>query len=122
MFLPLAAFFRGYRVILDETAIAFDYPTSLDSEFRRKVRTQAGVYQIMGLYPGLLTLRNRMCFAFVSHKLARLLLPFALLLAAATTAALDEPWRASAIAAQALFYGMALADWWIPPCPFGKAA
>jgi poly-beta-1,6-N-acetyl-D-glucosamine synthase len=120
MFLPLAAFFRGYRVILDETAIAFDYPTALDAEFRRKVRTQAGVYQIMGLYPRLLTPRNRMWFAFVSHKLARLLLPFALLLAAATTAALDEPWRASAIAAQVLFYGLALADWWIPTGFFGK--
>ena len=119
MFLPLAAFFRGYRVILDETALAFDYPTALDAEFRRKVRTQAGVYQIIGLYPELLT-RNRMWFAFVSHKLARLLLPFALLLAAATTAALDEPWRTPAIAAQALFYGLALADWWMPPGFFGK--
>jgi biofilm PGA synthesis N-glycosyltransferase PgaC len=120
MFLPLAAFFRGYRVTLDETAVAFDYPTALDAEFRRKVRTQAGVYQIMGLYPDLLTPRNRMWFAFVSHKLARLLLPFALLLAAATTAALNETWRAAAIAAQALFYGLALADWWIPPGFLGK--
>lgn len=120
MFLPLAAFFRGYRVILDETAIAFDYPTALDAEFRRKVRTQAGVYQIMTLYPEILTPRNRMWFTFVSHKLARLLLPFAFLLAAATTAALGEPWRTSAIAVQALFYGLALADWWIPSGFFGK--
>ncbi len=120
MFLPLAGFFRGYRVILDETAIAFDYPTALDAEFRRKVRTQAGVYQIMRLYPEILTPRNRMWFAFVSHKLARLLLPSALLLAAATTAALEEPWRTSAIAAQALFYGLALADLWIPSGFFGK--
>jgi biofilm PGA synthesis N-glycosyltransferase PgaC len=120
MFLPLAAFFRGYRVILDDTALAFDYPTALDAEFRRKVRTQAGVYQIMGLYPELLTPRNRMWFAFVSHKLARLLLPFALLVAAATTPALEEPWRAWAIAAQALFYGLAIADWWMPPGFWGK--
>jgi len=120
MFLPLAAFFRGYRVILDDSAKAFDYPTALDVEFRRKVRTQAGVYQIMRLYPELLAPRNRMWFAFVSHKLARLLLPFAFLVAAATTAALDEPWRASAIAAQALFYGLALADWCMPSRFFGK--
>jgi len=39
VFLPLAAFFKGYRVILDEGAHAFDYPTVLKSEFRRKVRT-----------------------------------------------------------------------------------
>ena len=39
MYLPLEAFFRGYRVILDDSALAFDYPTPLASEFRRKVRT-----------------------------------------------------------------------------------
>ena len=114
MFLPLAAFFAGYRVILEESAKAFDYPTALESEFRRKVRTQAGVYQIIRLYPRLLTFRNRMWFAFVSHKLARLLLPFAVLLAAATTFALDGPWRTPVLLAQALFYGAALFDLWIP--------
>jgi cellulose synthase/poly-beta-1,6-N-acetylglucosamine synthase-like glycosyltransferase len=114
MFLPLAAFFAGYRVILDESALAFDYPTALESEFRRKVRTQAGVYQIIRLYPRLLSFRNRMWFAFLSHKLARLLLPFALLLAAASTFALDGPWRTPVLLAQALFYGVALFDLWIP--------
>jgi poly-beta-1,6-N-acetyl-D-glucosamine synthase len=120
MFLPLAAFFGGYRVILDDTALAFDYPTALDAEFHRKVRTQAGVYQIIGHYPRLLTPGNRMWIAFVSHKLARLLLPFALLLAAATTAALDGPWRTLAVIVQVLFYGLALADSWIPAKLFAK--
>jgi len=120
MFLPLAAFRRGYRIIFDDTAVAFDYPTALDVEFRRKVRTQAGVYQIMGLYPELLSPRNRMWLAFISHKLARLLLPFALLVAAATTPALDDPWRTSALAVQALLYGLALADWCLPPRFFAK--
>jgi biofilm PGA synthesis N-glycosyltransferase PgaC len=114
MFLPLAAFFAGYRVILDESAKAFDYPTPLESEFWRKIRTQAGVYQIIRLYPRLLTFHNRMWFAFLSHKLARLLLPFALLLAAATTFALNGPWRTPALLAQALLYGAALFDLWIP--------
>jgi poly-beta-1,6-N-acetyl-D-glucosamine synthase len=114
MFLPLTAFFKGYRVILEELAIAFDYPTALDAEFRRKVRTQAGVYQIMGLFPQLLTPRNRMWLAFVSHKLARLLLPFALLLVTLTSFYLDEPWRTAALAVQAAFYVAALADLWVP--------
>ncbi|PWT99254.1 MAG: family 2 glycosyl transferase [Terriglobia bacterium] len=114
MFLPLAAFFAGYRVILEDSAKAFDYPTALDTEFRRKVRTQAGVYQIIRLYPQLLTPRNRMWFVFASHKLARLLLPFALLLAAVTTFALEEPWRTPALLLQALLYSAALFDLWIP--------
>jgi poly-beta-1,6-N-acetyl-D-glucosamine synthase len=114
MFLPLAAFFNGYRVILEELAMAFDYPTALDAEFRRKVRTQAGVYQIIGFFPQLLTPRNRMWLAFVSHKLARLLLPFALLVAGFTSFYLEDPWRTAALAAQGAFYVAALLDLWIP--------
>ena len=72
-----AHFFSGYRVILDDTAIAYDYPTQLASEFRRKVRTLAGVYQVIGQYPALLAPRNRMWIHFMSHKLARLLMPWA---------------------------------------------
>ena len=41
VYLPLAAFFRGYRVILESSARAYDYPTELGSEFLRKVRTYA---------------------------------------------------------------------------------
>jgi poly-beta-1,6-N-acetyl-D-glucosamine synthase len=114
MFLPLLAFFQGYRVILEDSAMAYDYPTALDAEFRRKVRTQAGVYQIVGLFPQLLTTRNRMWLAFVSHKLARLLLPFALLVTAFTSFYLDEPWRTAALAAQGAFYLAALLDLWVP--------
>jgi len=43
VYLPLLAFFQGYRVIFEELALAFDDPTSLPVEFTRKVRTQAGV-------------------------------------------------------------------------------
>jgi poly-beta-1,6-N-acetyl-D-glucosamine synthase len=114
MFLPLTAFFKGYRVILEDSAMAFDYPTALDAEFRRKVRTQAGVYQIIGMFPQLLLSCNRMWLAFVSHKLARLFLPFALIVAAVTSFYLDDPWRSIAIAAQAAFYATALLDLWVP--------
>ena len=47
MYLPLSVFFRGFRLIMDSRARAFDYLwTSLETEFRRKVRRQlAGNYQ-----------------------------------------------------------------------------
>ena len=99
MYLPLEAFFRGYRVILDDSALAFDYPTPLASEFRRKVRTLAGVYQIVGAYPALLGPRNRMWIHFVSHKLARLVMPWAMILAAGAAFGLSERWRYWAIGA-----------------------
>ncbi|HXB74887.1 MAG TPA: glycosyltransferase family 2 protein [Candidatus Acidoferrales bacterium] len=114
MYLPLAAFFQGYRIILENSALAYDFPTQLSSEFRRKVRTLAGVYQIVGQYPALLGPSNRMWIHFLSHKLARLAMPYALIAAAAASFALPGPWDGLALAVQALFYAAALADYWLP--------
>jgi hypothetical protein len=111
---PLAAFFRGYRVILDDAAKAYDLPTSLDSEFRRKVRTQAGMYQIMRHYPALLGPANRMWIHFVSHKLGRLLMPFALIAAFVSAFWLPGVLAPVAVLAQVGFYAIALLDRWIP--------
>jgi glycosyltransferase involved in cell wall biosynthesis len=114
MYLPLGAFFRGYRVILDDSALAFDYPTALASEFRRKVRTLAGVYQIVGAYPALLGPRNRMWIHFFSHKLARLLMPWAMIAAAIASFGLPTPWKVWAIGVQCCAYLLALSDPWLP--------
>jgi cellulose synthase/poly-beta-1,6-N-acetylglucosamine synthase-like glycosyltransferase len=122
VYLPMVAFFRGYRVIIDETARAYDAPTGLDVEFRRKVRTLAGVYQVIGQFPGLLSpWSNRMWIHFVSHKLGRLLLPFALALIFASSFGLPKPFGAVALAAQAVFYAMGAVDRWIPePTPIKR--
>ncbi len=112
--LPLGAFFEGYRVILDDSAFAYDEPASLDTEFRRKMRTLAGMYQTMGAFPALLGPRNRMWIHFVSHKLGRLLLPWFLLTLAVSSFWLPAPWAAVVLAAQGAFYAMALLDLWVP--------
>jgi len=114
MYLPLAAFFRGYRLVMENGARAFDYPTGVDTEFRRKVRTLAGNYQLFRHYPGLLTFRNRMWVHYMSYKFGRLLLPWLLAAIAISSFFLAEPWRILALAAQALFYGTAAVDTWIP--------
>jgi biofilm PGA synthesis N-glycosyltransferase PgaC len=114
VYLPLAAFFRGYRLIVEEQAKAYDYPTALDSEFRRKVRTLGGNYQLLRFYPGLLGPANRMWFHYVSYKLGRLLLPWALVLAAISAWGLPEPWAGVALGGQAAFYVAALLDLWMP--------
>jgi len=118
--LPLVAFFRGYRVVLDESARAYDYPASLHSEFRRKVRTLAGNYQIIGQYPALLGPANRMWIHFVSHKLGRLLLPFALGLMAIVSFGLPGMWAAFAVSVQAFFYCFAALDLLVPESSFVK--
>jgi poly-beta-1,6-N-acetyl-D-glucosamine synthase len=103
-YLPLCAFFRGYRFVFDTGAIAYEYPTTLDAEFHRKVRTLAGIYQLIGIFPALIGPGNRMWIHFVSHKLGRLLLPFALIVMALSSFGLPGAWRVFALAAQGTSY------------------
>jgi cellulose synthase/poly-beta-1,6-N-acetylglucosamine synthase-like glycosyltransferase len=112
--LPFSAVFRGARIYFECEAKAYDLPTSLHSEFWRKVRTQAGVYQILFSFPGLLWPGNRRFVHFVSHKLGRLLLPFAMIATVIASFGLPEPWRRLALLGQALFYGIALLDPAVP--------
>ncbi len=112
--LPLGAFFDGYRVILDDAARAYDDPASLKTEFRRKMRTLAGVYQTIAAFPALLGPQNRMWIHFVSHKLGRLLLPWSLIVLAVSSFSLPLRWAALALALQALFYSAAVLDLLIP--------
>jgi poly-beta-1,6-N-acetyl-D-glucosamine synthase len=113
--LPMCAFLAGYRIVWARGARAYDSPTSLDVEFRRKVRTLAGVYQLVGRFPsGLLGPRNRMWFHFVSHKLARLLLPFAVIGAFASSFFLPPPWPKVLVPLQTGFFAIAFADLFIP--------
>lgn len=79
--IPLAIRCRGYRVIFQSRAKAFDNPSQdFREEKRRKIRTLAGNWQLLAMRPELLSPRhNPLFFKFVSHKVLRLLAPFALL-------------------------------------------
>jgi poly-beta-1,6-N-acetyl-D-glucosamine synthase len=110
MFVPLNAFFRGYRLIVEEEARAFDYPTGVETEFWRKVRTLAGNYQLLRFMPELLSFQNRMLFHYLSYKIARLLLPWIVLGLFVVSFGLPRPWREVVLAGQLLFYGLALSD------------
>ena len=114
VYVPLMVASRGYRIYFEDAAKAYDLPTSLKSEFQRKVRTQAGVYQILQRFPALLSPRNPRFIHFLSHKLARLMLPFGLLGALLFSLFLPSPWRLPVLAAQAVFYGLAALDPLIP--------
>jgi len=114
VYLPLAAYFAGRRLIVESRAVAWDVPAPLKTEFGRKVRTLAGNFQILAAFPGLLGWRNRMWFHFVSYKFARLLMPLALLLAAGASFFLPRPWNGLALTAQAGFYGLAALDPLVP--------
>ncbi len=78
--IPLCAFFRGYRVVIDTEALAFDYGVVTGGEFRRKLRTLAGVWQAWVRLPQLFTSANRMRMHFLPHKFGRLVLPWMVLI------------------------------------------
>jgi cellulose synthase/poly-beta-1,6-N-acetylglucosamine synthase-like glycosyltransferase len=83
MYFPITVLFAGKRVWMTRDAIAFDSGSRDEAEeFRRKLRTLAGNWQLIAKLPRLLNpFANPTWFAFVSHKLSRLLAPWALLAA-----------------------------------------
>ena len=80
VFIPMEVARRGARVIFEPRALAWDnLPSNPKQEFRRKVRTLFGNYQLLRIAPWLLTAANPLRFEFVSHKVCRLAVPFALI-------------------------------------------
>jgi cellulose synthase/poly-beta-1,6-N-acetylglucosamine synthase-like glycosyltransferase len=81
MFVPLkVALATGKRIVLAESAEAYDSACDDEREFARKVRTLAGNYQLIAKMPSLLVPgKNPIWFQMVSHKILRLACPWALL-------------------------------------------
>jgi len=104
---PMRVVLAGYRVVFNEAARAFDCAAvDADAESRRKVRTLAGNYQILRLEPRLLLpWRNPVWWQYLSHKVGRLLVPYAWLAAFAANLVLADHsrWYQLLLAAQVAF-------------------
>lgn len=113
---PMRAVLSGARVVFEERALAFDRASAdAAAESRRKVRTLAGNYQILSQEPRLLLPGiNPVWIQYMSHKLGRLLVPWALGGAFfASTALMFDGWiYALAFTLQAVFYGLACYGAW----------
>ncbi len=108
--LPMQVVRQGSRVIFDSRARAWDVADLGESrEFSRKVRTLSGNYQLLQFAPWLLTAQNAIRFEFVSHKLSRLVVPFALLALLLASMFLPQPFYRAALVAQLAFYVLSLA-------------
>jgi cellulose synthase/poly-beta-1,6-N-acetylglucosamine synthase-like glycosyltransferase len=107
---PMCLVMRGYRVVHDKRAVAFDrLPERPGNEFRRKVRTLAGNFQLVARLPSLLSpFHNPLWFSFISHKLLRLMAPWAMLAMLLTGALLDGVLYRAALLAQVAFMVVAL--------------
>jgi biofilm PGA synthesis N-glycosyltransferase PgaC len=111
---PMRVVLAGYRVVFNERARAFDRAAAdADAEARRKIRTLAGNYQILSLEPRLLLpWRNPVWFQYLSHKLGRLAVPYALLavfFASIVLAGMSGPltFYGAALTGQVMFYLLA---------------
>jgi len=113
--IPLRAFFRGYRVVIDTEALAFDYGVIKGGEFRRKMRTLGGVWQTWVRMPQLFTSANRMRMHFLPHKFGRVALPWLILAGIGAAFALpDTPVRTSLLVIAFVVVALAALDPLLP--------
>lgn len=99
---PLQVALQGKRVIHDSQAVAFDrLPEKTGDEFRRKVRTLAGNFQLAVRLPrALVPGWSPVCWQFLSRKLLRLVVPWALIGLLVTSAVLPGPFYLSLLVGQ----------------------
>jgi cellulose synthase/poly-beta-1,6-N-acetylglucosamine synthase-like glycosyltransferase len=110
--IPLRIARRGFRVLFDGRAQAWDHvAASAREEYTRKVRTIGGVLQLFAREPWLWLPTHRLWVQAISHKLLRVAAPafMAAALLASAALATSRPVYAGALAAQLAFYAAAAA-------------
>jgi cellulose synthase/poly-beta-1,6-N-acetylglucosamine synthase-like glycosyltransferase len=110
---PMRIILKGRRALLDPDAKAYDSVACCSlGEYGRKVRTLAGNYQLLRQCPeSLLPWRNPILVQFVSHKLGRLLVPWALLVMFITNLFLLRGFYLVTFSLQAAWYIFAVAGY-----------
>jgi biofilm PGA synthesis N-glycosyltransferase PgaC len=108
---PLQARRQGGRICVAPAAVALDAAGSqLRREFRRKLRTLAGNWQLLALRPWIADpRRNPVFLPWLSHKFLRLLAPWAMLGALCASALASDPWVRLAFWLQMAAYALAAA-------------
>ena len=115
VYTPMRIVLQGYRALVEPTARIYDSEATTAGEFARKSRTLAGNFQLLAQLPRILDPRaNRIWPQFVSHKLLRLVCPFALCtlflsnVVLVVTGAPGWPLYFATLLAQGVVYGSAL--------------
>jgi poly-beta-1,6-N-acetyl-D-glucosamine synthase len=124
VYIPMQVARQGKRVIFEPRARAWDSADlGTGREFARKVRTLGGNYQLLQLAPWLLSRENPIRFEFISHKLLRLVVPLALVVALVSSALLPGTIYRVALLLQLAFYVLSLlATLRLGRGPLGRAA
>lgn len=109
---PVSILAQGKRTVFEPDAQVFDRAeSSASGEFRRKSRTLAGNFQSFTRHSWLFNpTRNPVFLQFLSHKVFRLLVPYAMLLALVTSMLGTGLFLKSMLLLQLLFYAIGLAN------------
>lgn len=113
---PMLIVRRGKRVLLEPRAVMFDeLQSEMAGEFKRKVRTLTGNFQSFARHPWMfLPYRNPLWVQFMSHKVCRLFVPYALAIVL-FTALFGPTWSYRVFGlAQLCFYALAQTGRWLP--------
>jgi poly-beta-1,6-N-acetyl-D-glucosamine synthase len=114
MFVPLNIIRRGYRAIFDDAAKAYDQAArEPQEEYRRKVRTLFGNYQIFTAMPYMFNpLTSPIAIQLFSHKFLRLIVPFLMIaLVGVNFFLLSSRFFEAVLFMQLIFYSLAGLEW-----------
>ena len=109
---PVSILAKGLRTVFEPTALVYDKAeSSASGEFRRKTRTLAGNFQSFRRNPWLFSpSKNPVYLQFLSHKVFRLLVPYAMLIALIASVLGSGLFLKTMLLLQVLFYGAGLAN------------
>ena len=117
LLIPLRIARQGYRVVFEREARAYELAAASRHEFKRKVRTLSGLFQLFARELWLFNpLRNRLWWQTMSHKALRLLVAPLQVAAFVANIVLANGSVAYQfiLVAQVLFYAGAIAGWILP--------
>lgn len=113
---PMNIISQGYRVVFDSDAVAYDIiSVGVEQEWRRKVRTLTGNWQLLSLAPWLFVpWRNKGWARFLSHKIFRILVPFFLIALLLLNLKLDGLFYQIFLYPQIVSYSLATCGYFFP--------
>jgi len=108
---PMCVVRKGMRVVFESKALVFDeLQEDITGERKRKVRTLTGNFQAFFRHPWMFVpWRNPVWLQFLSHKVFRLIVPYALALLLVTSVVASGWLYKVALAIQLAFYAAAFA-------------
>jgi hypothetical protein len=116
VFIPPHVAKQGYRVWFDVRTRAWHDPDlGAESEFRRKMLTFSGNYQLLQLATWLRRNVNPLRYALISRKLLRLIVPFALIAALGSAWFIPETFCRTAFWRQVGFRLLGFSGWKLRP-------